>query len=103
MAISGPSPFNCNAFARATGSKGASKGNRKPPTLIPAGVFKAKCLAIMDEVQAKSQPVIGKPVIKLVPVTEDRDDIFGFLQDKMTIVGDVVSPVIPLKEWKRLK
>ena len=74
---------------------------------IPAGVFKAKCLGIMDEVQAKSQPVIitkhGKPVVKLVPVTEGRDDIFGFLRDKMTIVGDVVSPVIPLKEWKRLK
>ena len=74
---------------------------------IPAGVFKAKCLAIMDEVQAKSQPVIitkhGKPVVKLVPVTEERDDIFGFMQGKMKIVGDIVSPVIPLKEWKRLK
>ena len=69
--------------------------------------FKAKCLAIMDEVQAKSQPVIitkhGKPVVKLVPVTEERDDIFGFMQGKMKIVGDIVSPVIPLKEWKRLK
>ena len=74
---------------------------------IPAGVFKAKCLAIMDEVQAKSQPVIitkhGKPVVKLVPVTEERDDIFGFMQGKMKIVGDIVSPVILLKEWKRLK
>jgi len=74
---------------------------------IPAGVFKAKCLAIMDEVQAKSQPVIitkhGKPVVKLVPVTEERDDIFGFMQGKMKIVGDIVSPAIPLKEWKRLK
>ena len=126
MAISGPSPFNCNAFAAATGSKGQPKAadldfsslscygqfvmtmdTSKRLKTIPAGVFKAKCLAIMDEVQAKSQPVIitkyGKPVIKLVPVTEDRDDIFGFLQDKMTIVGDIVSPVIPLKEWKRLK
>jgi len=40
----------------------------------------------MDEVQANSQPVIvtklGKPVVKLVPVTEGRDDIFGFCRSK---------------------
>jgi prevent-host-death family protein len=74
---------------------------------IPAGVFKAKCLAIMDDVQAKSQPVIitkhGKPVVKLVPVTEGRDDIFGFLKGPATIVGDMVRPVIPEDEWEILK
>lgn len=80
--------------------------SRRPKT-IPAGLFKAKCLAIMDEVKAKSQSVIitkhGKPVAKLVPVTEERDDLFGFMMDKMTIVGDVVSPAIALDEWQRLK
>jgi prevent-host-death family protein len=74
---------------------------------IPAGVFKAKCLAIMDEVQAKSQPVIitkhGKPVVKLVPVSEERDDIFGFLKGKATIVGDILSPIISEDEWEILK
>jgi prevent-host-death family protein len=74
---------------------------------IPAGVFKAKCLAIMDEVQSKSQPVIitkhGKPVVKLVPVTEEPDDIFGFMQGKATIVGDIVSPIISEDEWEILK
>ena len=74
---------------------------------IPAGVFKAKCLAIMDEVQAKSQPVIitkhGKPVVKIVPVTEGHEDIFGFLKGQATIVGDIVSPVIPEGEWEILK
>jgi prevent-host-death family protein len=38
---------------------------------MPAGVFKARCLAVMDEVQSKRQSVIitkrGKPVAKLVP------------------------------------
>lgn len=70
---------------------------------IGAGAFKANCLAIMDEVQAKKQAVIitkrGKPVAKLVPVTEEKDDIFGFLQGKVTIVGDVVSPALTLEEW----
>src|SRR3977135_3482701 len=40
-----------------------------------AGVFKANCLAVMDEVQAKRETVVitkhDKPVAKLVPVNTD--------------------------------
>ncbi len=73
---------------------------------IGAGAFKANCLAIMDEVQAKRETVVitkrGKPVAKLVPVTDEKDDIFGFLRGKVIIVGDVVSPALSLKEWGNL-
>ena len=54
---------------------------------IAAGVFKAKCLAIMDEVQQKREAVLitknGKPVARLVPVEEEQDDIFGFYAGKI--------------------
>jgi len=74
---------------------------------IAAGVFKTNCLALMDEIQAKREPVIitkrGKPVVKIVPVKEEEDEIFGFLKGKLTILGDVVGPVAPLEEWGRLK
>ncbi len=74
---------------------------------IAAGVFKAKCLAIMDEVQQKRETVLitknGKPVARLVPVEEEQDDIFGFYAGKIEILGDIVSPAIPLELWKRLK
>ncbi len=70
---------------------------------IPAGTFKAQCLAIMDEVQAKRQAVVitkrGKPVAKLVPVEEEKDEIFGFLKGKGKVVGDVVSPALTPEEW----
>jgi prevent-host-death family protein len=70
---------------------------------IPAGQFKVHCLAIMDEVQAKRQAVIitkrGKPVAKLVPVEKAKDDIFGFFKGKISIHGDIVSPVITPEEW----
>ena len=70
---------------------------------IPAGKFKVHCLAIMDEVQAKRQAVVitkrGKPVAKLVPVEQDKDDIFGFLKGKGKVTGDVVSPALTPKEW----
>jgi prevent-host-death family protein len=71
---------------------------------MAAGVFKANCLKVMDEVQAKRISVVitkrGKPVAKLVPVdTGKKDDIFGFLKGKVTIVGDVVAPALSLEEW----
>jgi prevent-host-death family protein len=72
---------------------------------MAAGAFKAHCLAVMDEVQARRQPVLitkrGKPVAKLVPVDEKDDDIFGFLKGKVVITGDVVSPAID--DWGELE
>jgi prevent-host-death family protein len=73
---------------------------------MTAGAFKAKCLAVIDEVQAKRVTVVitkrGKPVAKLVPVETKRDDIFGFLRGKGKIKGDVVSPALSLREWGNL-
>ncbi len=71
-----------------------------------AGAFKANCLAIMDEVQAKRETVVitkrGKPVAKLVPVSDEKDDIFGFLAGKGFVTGDVVSSALSLEEWGNL-
>jgi len=70
---------------------------------MPAGAFKANCLAVMDEVRTKRISVIitkrGKPVAKLVPIQTESDDIFGFFVGKGRIVGDVVSPILSLEEW----
>ena len=74
---------------------------------IAAGDFKAKCLAVMDDVQAKRQSVVitkhGKPVAKLVPVTAETDEIYNFLSGKGAITGDVVSPAISPQEWGELQ
>ncbi len=74
---------------------------------MAAGAFKANCLAVMDEVQAKRETVVitkhGKPVAKLVPVEPQSDDIFGFLRGKVTITGDVVTPALSGHEWGNLE
>jgi prevent-host-death family protein len=73
---------------------------------MPAGQFKAKCLAVMDEVQAKRESIIitkrGKPVVKVIPVNDADDDLYGFFVGKGRIVGDVVAPALTLKEWGNL-
>ena len=65
---------------------------------IAAGEFKAKCLALMEEVQSTRQPIVitkrGKPVAKLVPVGNGKkDDWIGRLNGVIKIVGDIESPI----------
>ncbi len=73
---------------------------------IGAGAFKANCLAIMDEVQAKREAVVitkrGKAVAKLMPIDAQTDQLFDSFRGKVTIVGDVVSPALTLEEWGNL-
>ena len=74
---------------------------------VAAGSFKTKCLAIMDDVQAKRETVVitkhGRPVAKLVPVNDDKDEIYNFLAGRGAVKGDVVSPALSPKEWGELK
>ena len=72
---------------------------------VAAGAFKARCLAIMKKVQMTGEPVIvtkrGAPVVKVVPVESEKNDIFGLMAGKVKIVGDIESP-IPV-EWEVTK
>ena len=71
---------------------------------MPAGKFKARCLAVMDEVQKTGEPVLitkhGKPVAKLVPAPAPPDDIFDYMKGKAKIVGDIVGPITPEEDWE---
>lgn len=82
-------------------------GTKVKTRTMAAGEFKSKCLAVMDEVQKKRVPVLitkrGKPVAKLVPVEEERDEIFDSWKGRIRILGDIVSPIIPIEEWESLK
>jgi prevent-host-death family protein len=74
--------------------------------MMAAGKFKATCLAVMDEVQAKRVPVLltknGKPVAKLVPLDiEGEDPIFGFYQGKIEIRGDILAPIYSDEELEQ--
>jgi prevent-host-death family protein len=63
---------------------------------IPAAVFKAECLRLMDEVARTGQPIVitkhGKPVAQLVPVPAEPESLFGYMSNTVTIRGDVVAP-----------
>jgi prevent-host-death family protein len=74
---------------------------------IRASAFKARCLSIMNDVQATGEPVIvtkrGTPVVKVVPVESQNSDLFEFMDGEFKIVGNIEAPVVPLKQWKIMK
>jgi len=72
---------------------------------MPAGAFKAHCLTVMKQVQATGEPVVvtkrAAPLVKIVPVEAENNDLFGFMAGKVKIAGDIESP-IPV-DWEVAK
>ena len=64
---------------------------------IAAGEFKARCLTLMEDVRSTREPLVitkrGKPVAKLVPADEDKEDFIGRLEGVFRVVGDIESPI----------
>ena len=71
---------------------------------MAAGKFKTHCLAVMDAVRATGEPVVvtkrGAPVVKVVPVKSDDEELLGFMAGEFKITGDIESPVLPPEAWK---
>lgn len=68
--------------------------------------FKAKCIAILDQVQLTKKPVrvtrFGKPVAEVIPPSPiaGNTDWIGSMKDTMKILGDIVSPAGDEKDWE---
>lgn len=64
---------------------------------IAAGKFKAQCLALLDEVAHEHEIIIvtkrGKPVAKVVAVTEEKADPRKRLRGSILREKDIVTPV----------
>jgi prevent-host-death family protein len=78
---------------------------------MAAGEFKAKCLAVMAEVNSTGTPVLvtkrGKPLARVLPSVErtpkeSPDAIFGCLRHMGAITGDIVSSEFPDEEWDQM-
>jgi prevent-host-death family protein len=73
---------------------------------IPAGKFKAQCLALIDDVHDHGGEVLitkrGKAMARLVPVEKKKpESIFGFLKGQAEIVGDILEPMMTEEDVAR--
>jgi prevent-host-death family protein len=62
---------------------------------VTATEFKAKCLGLIDEVEAKGESITvtrrGRPVVVIQPATRKRlKSPMGILSGKVKVVGDIV-------------
>jgi len=68
--------------------------------------FKAKCLALLEQVQKTKKPLrvtrYGKPVADIVPPAPPKNDgsWIGSMKGTMEILGDIVSPVMDESDWE---
>lgn len=73
--------------------------------MIKASEFKAKCLALLDEVERTGNPLVitkkGKPIADLVPHKRGKRGIIGIWKGRGEILGDIISPIDV--EWEALK
>ena len=75
---------------------------------INASEFKAKCLAILDQVSRTGESVLilkrGKPVARLIPpVAGESASAQEALKGSVKILGNVIEPVLPLGAWEALE
>lgn len=77
---------------------------------IPASEFKARCLALLDEVNRTGEVLTilkrGRPVARLIPARKTagkgrypQDEIRGTVH----VLGDIVSPAVPRERWEATK
>ena len=74
--------------------------------VIAAGQFKARCLALIDQVSRTHQVIIitkrGKPVARLVPLEDEKPrKLYGFFAGHVVDEGDIVSPTGEALEAER--
>jgi prevent-host-death family protein len=64
---------------------------------IPAAIFKAECLKLMDDVARTGVSVVitkhGKPVAQLTPIAAQPGSLFGYMKHTFEIQGEVVAPI----------
>jgi len=66
--------------------------------------FKARCLALLDEVAVFGEPIVilrrGKPVARVIRAVNGEEDYPQHtLKGTVDVVGDIVSPVLPPEAW----
>jgi prevent-host-death family protein len=64
---------------------------------INAAAFKARCLALIDEVAETGEPITvtkrGKAKVQIVPVREKPKTLWGATKGTFKILGDIVGPL----------
>ena len=75
--------------------------------VINASDFKARCLALIDQVHGSGEPIVitkrGKVVARLVPAGDEQARPWARLRGAARFVGDPFAPAVDEVEIESLK
>jgi prevent-host-death family protein len=77
--------------------------------IVPISKFKATCLSLLDKVKKTGQPILvtkkGEPIARVIPppAPEKSASWLGSFKSSGKIVGDIIAPVLDVKDWEVLK
>lgn len=75
--------------------------------ILPAAEFKAKCLALIDRVRERGEPITitkrGRVVARLVPAGDEHERPWIGLRGRGKWTGDRYAPVVQEGEIEALK
>jgi prevent-host-death family protein len=78
-----------------------------PELTLPAAEFKAKCLALIDRVRDRGEPITitkrGRVVARLVPAGDEHDKPWLALRGRGRWTGDPTAPVVRERDVEALK
>lgn len=82
-------------------------GTMQAMQTIQASKFKARCLALMDQVARTGETIVvtknGRPIAELRPHRRPRArSLIGKDRGRIRILGDIVSPV-GIEDWEALR
>lgn len=76
---------------------------------IAISEFKAKCLAVLEEVRRSGEPILvtrrGQPIAEIVPPSRPaaRTRQPGAAAGTFRIVGDIIAPASDPQDWEVLR
>jgi prevent-host-death family protein len=83
--------------------------NKKRIPEVAISEFKAKCLSLLEQVAKTKTPLRvtrrGKPIAEVIPASPEALGAtwIGSLAGSVEFVGDIVSPVIDIREIEALR
>ncbi|HEY4175559.1 MAG TPA: type II toxin-antitoxin system Phd/YefM family antitoxin [Kofleriaceae bacterium] len=74
---------------------------------IAVSAFKARCLALLDEVARTGRPLLvtkrGKPLARILPSSAMTGSVQDSLVGSVEILSDTIAPVVPRSQWNAVR
>lgn len=74
---------------------------------IPLNQLSGELQTLIADIKHKNQNLTitdaGRPLAIISPITQKKRASFGCMKESITIIEDIIAPVVPESEWEVLR